>query len=638
MAASRHARGDVATRRAPIGTTIAIPQPACLAAGAPPDFVMTDAENSLPTFLGPLTAPPHRALPLLTLNDLRITEAQAAAALPEHTLMARAGHAAARFLLERIAADTSVTKSQQRVWLIAGPGNNGGDALVVATELHKAGVTVELCMPVEVKPVDARWALDLARAAGVPISAAPPASLDSYGWLVDGMFGIGLTRALDGVFTSVARLLSQRSATRPTHGIVLALDVPSGLDSDTGMVVGSSGAAAVRATHTITFIGAKPGLFTAQGRDLAGHLTLAPIGLDRGIKGGGDSDGDASGAVAGANSDADHAASRAMGHATSGSTNHGAGGGAGSDTSNGNAINSTNRGTRGAPLAAIRLNAPDFFGAFMPPRDFATHKGTFGSLAVVGGDTGMCGAAILAARAALHTGAGKVHVALLGEGAPPYDPPHPELMLHPLDTLPLDTMDALAIGCGMGQRERATRVLRDVLQLDVPKLLDADALNLIAQDPVLAAAVAARGAQGDPCILTPHPLEAARLLGSDAPAVQRDRLAAARALAARLASVVVLKGVGTIVAAPDGRLAINPSGNAALASGGTGDVLGGIIGALLAQHLPRYEAALAGVYLHGLAADMLTARGHGPAGLTAGELAPMVRELINRLFYPPTVA
>ena len=290
------------------------------------------------------------------------------------------------------------------------------------------------------------------------------------------------------------------------------------------------------------------------------------------------------------------------------------------------------------PRAAIQLSAPDLFGSFMPARDFATHKGTFGSLAVVGGDTGMCGAPILAARAALYTGAGKVHVALLGEGAPPYDPPHPELMLHPIDTLPLDAMDALAIGCGMGHGERATRVLHDVLQLDVPKLFDADALNLIAKDTALAANLTARGVQGDPCILTPHPLEAARLLGSDAASVQRDRLAAARALAARFASVVVLKGVGTIIAAPDGRLALNPTGNAALATGGTGDVLGGIIGALLAQHLPRFEAALAGVYLHGLAADTLSAQGYGPAGLTAGELAPMVRTLLNRLFYPTTVA
>jgi hydroxyethylthiazole kinase-like uncharacterized protein yjeF len=526
---------------------------------------MTDAENTPPTLIDPH----QRALPLLTLTDLRIAEAQAAAALPQHTLMARAGQSAASFLDEQITRDTSIARSKQRVWLIAGPGNNGGDALVLATGLHKTGIAVELCMPAEVKPDDARWALDAARAAGVPITTAPPASLDGYRWLVDGMFGIGLTRPLEGVFASVARQLSQRAKARPRKGGVLALDVPSGLDSDTGTIVGNGDGAAVHATHTITFIGAKPGLFTAQGRDLAGAVTVAPIGVDS------------------------------------------------------------------SQRTSVQLNAPDLFGAFLPPRDFATNKGTFGSLAVVGGDTGMCGAPILAARAALFSGAGKVHVALLGDGAPPYDPPHPELMLHALDDLPLDRMDALAVGCGMGHRECATRVMHDVLQLDVPKLFDADALNLIAKDPALAAEVTARGVQGDPCILTPHPLEAARLLGSDTPGVQRDRLGAARALAARFASVVVLKGTGTIIAAPDGRLAINPTGNAALATGGSGDVLGGIIGALLAQHLPRYEAALAGVYLHGLAADTLSAQGHGPAGLTAGELAPMVRTLLNRLFYPP---
>ncbi|WGS48189.1 NAD(P)H-hydrate dehydratase [Paraburkholderia sp. D15] len=531
---------------------------------------MTEADLTPPI----LIRPRDKALPLLSLTDLRLAETQAAAGLPAHTLMARAGRSAASFLLELITRDTSIERAKQKVWLVAGPGNNGGDALVLATALHKDGIAVELCMPVEVKPDDARWALDAARAAGVPISSAPPASLDAYTWLVDGMFGIGLTRPLDGVFATLARQLSQRAKARPRKGGVLALDVPSGLDSDTGTVVGgahdgkSNDNAAVHATHTISFIGLKPGLFTAQGRDLAGAVTLAPIGVDVGQRG------------------------------------------------------------------TVQLNAPELFAGFLPPRDFATNKGTFGSLAVVGGDTGMCGAPILASRAALYSGAGKVHVALLGAGAPPYDPPHPELMLHAIDTLPLDTMDALAIGCGMGHGERATRVLHDVLKLDMPKLFDADALNLIAKDAALAADVTARGVQGDPCVLTPHPLEAARLLGTDAPGVQRDRLAAARALAARFASVIVLKGTGTIVAAPDGRVALNPTGNAALATGGTGDVLGGIIGALLAQHLPRYEAALAGVYLHGLAADTLTAQGHGPAGLTAGELAPMVRSLLNRMFYP----
>ncbi|CAB3799849.1 NAD(P)H-hydrate dehydratase [Paraburkholderia caffeinilytica] len=538
---------------------------------------MTVPESTLPT----LISPRNRALPLLALADLRILETQAAAALPQHTLMSRAGRAAASYLQEQITRDTSTEKSKHKVWLVAGPGNNGGDALIMAAELHHAGIAVELCMPLEVKPDDARWALDTARAAGVAITSTPPASLDSYTWLVDGMFGIGLTRPLEGVFAIIARQLSQRTKAKSRRGGVLALDTPSGLDSDTGTIVGDqpgqggnrsesrSDGAAVHATHTITFIGAKPGLFTAQGRDLAGTVMVAPIGVD-----------------------------------------------------------STSR-------TAVQLNAPELFADFLPPRDFATNKGTFGSLAVVGGDTGMCGAPILASRAALYTGAGKVHVALLGDGAPPYDPPHPELMLHALDDLPLGKMDALAVGCGMGHRDRATQVMHGVLALDAPKLFDADALNLISTDPSLAAAVAARGLQGDPCVLTPHPLEAARLLGTDVQGVQRDRLAAARALAARFAGVVVLKGTGTVIAAPDGRVAINPTGNAALATGGTGDVLGGIIGAFLAQHLPRYEAALAGVYLHGLAADTLSAQGHGPAGLTAGELAPMVRTLLNRMFYPP---
>ncbi|MFP3187386.1 MAG: NAD(P)H-hydrate epimerase, partial [Paraburkholderia sp.] len=417
----------------------------------------TPATRTIVTELPTLLDPHDRPLALLSVADLRALETDAARGLPPHTLMARAGHAAAHFLRERIAQESAAAQAAP-VWIVAGPGNNGGDALVVAAELQRAGLAVEVCMPVEVKPDDARWALGEARAAGVPISASPPASFKHFGWLVDGMFGIGLGRPLDGVFATLAQQLSQHAR---RQGRVLALDVPSGLDSDTGNVVGNG--ISVRATHTITFIGAKPGLFTASGRDLAGAVRVAPIGVDT------------------------------------------------------------------AARKAVQLNAPALFAPFLPARDFSTNKGSFGSLAVVGGDTGMCGAPILAARAALHTGAGKIHVALLGSGAPPYDPPHPELMLHAIDDIPLDKMDALAIGCGMGHRERATQVLHDVLPLAVPKLLDADALNLLAGDATLAAQVSVRGAQGDPCILTPHPLEAARLLGSDVPAVQRDRLAAARA-------------------------------------------------------------------------------------------------------------
>lgn len=499
--------------------------------------------------------PDSDPIALLRVADLRTAETAAAAALPAHTLMDRAGTAAAHWLAARTGG------SGRPVWFAVGPGNNGGDALVAAARLQQLGVAVHAWMPVPVKPDDAQWALGVARAAGVPIAAEPPASLDGYAWVVDGLFGIGLGRALDGVFAAQAARIAEHAR---RGGAVLALDVPSGLDSDTGQIVG--GGAAVVATHTLTFIGAKPGLYMVEGRDLAGEIDIASLDL--------------------------------------------------------------------APPAspAIVLNAPARFAHALPARAFASHKGTFGSLAVLGGDTGMCGAPILAARAALFAGAGKVHVGLLGAGAPPYDPPFPELMLHPADTLERGAMTAIAAGCGLGTRDAAATLVRDALAHDAAALLDADALNLVAAHADLAAAVAARGARGRACVLTPHPLEAARLLGSDTRAVQRDRLAAAQALAARYASIVVLKGAGTVIAAPDGRLAVNPTGNAALATGGTGDVLGGLIGALLAQRVAPYEAALAGVYLHGLAADTLTAAGTGPVGLTAGELAPTVRTLINRLF------
>jgi ADP-dependent NAD(P)H-hydrate dehydratase / NAD(P)H-hydrate epimerase len=546
---------------------------------------MTDAAPapSLPTLLNPH----DRAVPLLTVAQLRELETAEQAALSAHTLMTRAGAAAAHFLREQIAHAPSAAAAKP-VWFAAGPGNNGGDALVAAAELKRAGIAVEVCMPVEVKPDDARWALAEARTAGVPIVAAPPESFDAYGWLVDGMFGIGLARALDGVFGALAGRLAARAC---SHGRVLALDVPSGLDSDTGNVVGDG--PAVRATHTVTFIAAKPGLYTGAGRDHAGAVSVAPIGIKAGT-----------------------AAENKEGMAA--------------------AVDS---GIATPPAAqAALLNAPALFAAALPARDFATHKGSFGTLAVLGGDTGMCGAPILAARAALLAGAGKVHVGFLGSDAPPYDPPHPELMLHAAGKLALDAMDAVAAGCGMGGSAAARQLVDRLLQFDVPVLLDADALNLVARDNALAAHVAQHAqAHGAPCVLTPHPLEAARLLGADTASVQRDRLATARALATRYAAVAVLKGSGTVIAAPDGRVAINPTGNAALATGGTGDVLGGLIGALLAQRLPPWEAALAGVYLHGLAADALVAQGDGPAGLSAGELAPMVRRLMNRLFYAPKI-
>ncbi|WP_323072361.1 NAD(P)H-hydrate dehydratase [Mycetohabitans endofungorum] len=506
----------------------------------------------------------ERAVPLYDVASLRLIEAQATSSLPTHTLMARAGHAAASVLLY----DEVPVRA---AWIAVGPGNNGGDALVTACELHRAGVRTQACMPCEVVPDDARWALQRAREAGVPISTTIPDTLQGFDWALDGLFGIGLGRPLEGDFARIAALLSEHARQRAR---VLALDVPSGLDSDTGNV--AHGGTAVRATDTLTFIGAKPGLYTAHGPDLAGRVRIAPLGLT---------------------------AALTM--------------------------------PAGMPPSGVSmLNAPALFASRLPERALASHKGTFGTLAVIGGATGMCGAPILAARTALYCGAGKIHVGLLGDGAPPYDPVHPELMLSPIHTLALDAVSALAVGPGMGRDERAARVLADVLSLNVPIVVDADALNLLAHDASLAARLARRQAAA---IITPHPLEAARLLNVDAASVQRDRFGAARRLAERLNAVVVLKGNGTVIAdacGPGRRpLAINPTGNAALATGGTGDVLCGMISAFAAQRMPPYEAALTAVYLHGAAAESLCADGDGPAGCTASELAPRVRRLLNTRFY-----
>jgi hydroxyethylthiazole kinase-like uncharacterized protein yjeF len=200
-------------------------------------------------------------------------------------------------------------------------------------------------------------------------------------------------------------------------------------------------------------------------------------------------------------------------------------------------------------------------------------------------------------------------------------------MINTIAELDWASLTALAVGPGMGQSAAARQQLKELLTHDLPKVLDADALNLIAGDAELGTLLRQHS---DGVVLTPHPLEAARLLGQSTLEIQQDRLRAAHALAERYRCVVVLKGSGTVIASPEGPCALNPTGNAGLATGGTGDVLSGLLGALLAQGCATYPAALAAVYLHGLSADVLTSSGAGPTGLTAGELAPMFRTLLNR--------
>ena len=254
------------------------------------------------------------------------------------------------------------------------------------------------------------------------------------------------------------------------------------------------------------------------------------------------------------------------------------------------------------------------------------NKGTFGTLGILGGTEGMGGALILAGRAALRTGAGKVWLGFLMADPPKLDTSMPELMLRHAGAVLDAQPDALVVGPGLGTSDAARSLLLRALALPVPVALDADALNLIAREPALLAATRSRSA---PTLATPHPGEAARVLAVDVETVQRDRMRAAHELALRLAANVVLKGAGSVLAHPDGTWDINASGGPALATAGSGDVLSGLLGALLAQGVPAKSALRYAVCLHGATADALVAQGIGPLGLTASELPDAARALLN---------
>ena len=491
---------------------------------------------------------------LYTVAQTRAIEQAAYANLSAGELMQRAGRAAAAFALELLGDARALP-----VLVLAGPGNNGGDALEAAANLADAGVDATvLHLPGRADASSATAAAyERARSGSVGwIDMLPPDA--QWGLVIDGLFGIGLARPLDGEYRElVASLKTIRCP-------ILALDVPSGLDADTGEVIGPDGVA-VCATHTITFLGNKPGLHTADGRDHAGQVRVDVLGVDL-------SDGEA------------------------------------------------------LPRATASAGSVDLFAGRLAPRRHNSHKGSFGDVAVVGGAHGMAGAPVLSARGALFAGAGRVFVAALG--APPgYDSAQPEIMFRQADDFDFFGR-TLVIGPGMGDSAGAIRLLAKALDSDSPLVLDADALNLIGASPDLQSRLAQRAA---PSILTPHPLEGARLLGMTAAVVQADRLEAAREMALRSNATVILKGSGSVIARPDGEVVINPTGNAALATAGSGDVLAGICGALLAQGWPAWEAAIGGAWVHGAAADELVQDGVGPIGLTAGELPAAVRKVLNRL-------
>jgi len=486
--------------------------------------------------------------PLHDIAATRALELQAAALLPAHTLMQRAGLAAAQWTL-------ALAPHAQRIWIACGPGNNGGDGFEAALMLHRMGKNVfitwtELAQSSgdkvrQQQPADASASRQRALAAGLQISGTAPVHFDVA---IDALLGIGGTLAPERASTQLMKHWLEHMHT--SAAAVLALDLPSGLNADTG----AADSAVPGAHHTLSLLTLKPGLFTAQGRDQAGQVWLADLGVSP------PADAQASAWLLGAD--------------------------------------------QALPLS--RQLAPH-----------ASHKGSFGDAAILGGDAGMGGAALLAAQAALRAGAGRVYVALLDDTAVLMDMGQPELMFRAPSALDL-RRQVLVCGCGGGQAVR--KHLPAALSVATKAVFDADALNAIAQDTQLQTQLKARHARGHATVLTPHPLEAARLLQCSAQTVQADRLSAALTLADKFSCVVVLKGSGSVIAAPGQTPRINHSGNALLATAGTGDVLAGMVGAALALGDTAWDAASRAVFRHGALADAWARQQPGTT-LTASALA-----------------
>jgi ADP-dependent NAD(P)H-hydrate dehydratase / NAD(P)H-hydrate epimerase len=489
-------------------------------------------------------------LPLHDVASTRAIEAWAAAGLPPHTLMQRAGLAVARLAL-------ALAPHARHIWVACGPGNNGGDGFEAALQLHLLGKKVTVTRTggeagSRALPPDAQASMDRALAAGVCFAGAAPGDAD---FCIDALLGIGGSSV--AARPGSQQLQQTLSLLRQARVPVLAIDVPTGLNADTGVdsaraafgseaiamnsIAGGAGADCAAARFTLSLLTLKPGLFTAAGRDLAGQVWLDDLGT-----------GAAHGIAATA---------LLQGADAAGET----------------------------PRHAFRHDS---------------HKGNFGDVAVLGGESqahgSMAGAALLAARAALHGGAGRVMVALLGNAALAIDTTQPELMFRSPDALDV-RQPVVVCGCGGGEAVKAwlPKVLSNAIRL----VLDADALNAVAGDTGLQTLLASRSGRGHGTVLTPHPLEAARLLACTAAQVQADRLSAAQTLANGFNCVVVLKGSGTVIAAPGQLPRINPTGNALLATAGTGDVLAGLVGALLAGGATAMEAACSAVWRHGRTAD-----------------------------------
>lgn len=463
----------------------------------------------------------------------------------------------------------------KRVLVLCGGGNNGGDGMVVARHAAQRGATVLAVLTTAPDKVsgDARLNLQIAHNLGLvrPIQTIDDLSTiwNSTQWdlVVDALLGTGVKGEVRGLTADIIRFFASSSVP------IVAVDIPSGIDADTGAVCGC----AMRARLTVTFGAMKVGIAVYPGAEYAGEVIVADIGI---------------------------------------------------------------------PAAAVerasitrRLITREQVYEWLPRRSLDAHKGRFGHVLVVGGSIGLAGAPMLAAEAGLRVGAGLCSVAVPRSIYAPAASTLREAMVYPVPEAPegclgadaadalkplLERVNVLAIGPGWSTHPPARKMLRCLLNIaQVPCVIDADALNSIALEPDILPA------QHPPLVLTPHPGEMARLMGTDTATVQANRLEVAKTAARRFGATVVLKGARTVVATAEGKLWVNPTGNPGMATGGSGDVLTGVIAALLAQGLDAETGAAAGVYIHGLAGDIATEES-SQAGITAGDIILRLPEAMRR--------
>jgi len=490
------------------------------------------------------------ALPIALYSTAQVRALDAYAikglGIPGYTLMKRAGEGALRFLRSR-------WPMAHRIVIVCGGGNNGGDGYVVARFAHAAGlaVTVLAAVPPEQLRGDAQLAYEDFKNSEGQIHLFSPALFSEGDVIVDALLGTGLRGGVRDDLGQVIREIN--SSGRP----VFALDVPSGLDSDTGMPLGE----AVRANCTVTFVGLKTGLFIGDGPEHAGTVYFDDLEIS-------------------------------------------------------------------APPSAefkpgLERIVDSEIQRALPRRPRAAHKGTFGRVLIVGSGSGMPGAVRLSGEACLRVGAGVVTVAVAPENVPAISAGRPELICLQLTATgvleeAIEKADVIAIGPGLGRTPWAREALKTVLKSDKPLVVDADALNLIAE----------AGTQPrDNWILTPHPGEAGRLLDISTEEIQADRLAALDRLVKRYGGVVVLKGAGTVVGIKGHIPALCERGNPGMASAGTGDVLTGAITGILAQCRDNWLAARVGVLVHAMAGD--AAARTGERGLLASDVARELHHCVN---------